>query len=75
MALSRASLIALETAVTAEATATDKTTVLMAGLINAVVADVTLVGVLTPGQQNHAAAVAAEVAANIADFVTALEVA
>lgn len=74
MALSTASLVALVTAVTEGADATAKTTALMAGLIAAVSNGASANYALTPNQQLQVASIDAEVADNIADFVTALEV-
>ena len=74
MALGRASLVRAVALTTAGVTATDKTTALCAAIVAAVKKELAIGGVLTPQQQQHIAATDAEIAANIADFVTALVV-
>ena len=67
-------MIRAVTLTTAGETATEKTTALTAALVAAIKKEVAMGGVLTPQQQQHIAAVDAEIADNIADFVTALAV-
>jgi len=76
MALASASLQAVVDATTAGETATAKTTALLAGLGPAIIKDMTgIFSSLTPNQQNKFAAAQADLAANVAAFVTALTVA
>lgn len=76
MALASAALQAVVTATTAGVTATDKTTALLAGLGPAIVKELSgTTSALTPNQQQKLAVLQADLAANVAAFVTALEVA
>ena len=68
-------LTALVTAVTAAADAEAKTTALVPGLFDALVHEMCKAGPITTQQQTRVAALRAEAVTNIADFITALEVA
>jgi hypothetical protein len=75
MALASASLQAVVDAVTAGSTATEKTTALLAGLGPAIIKDITgFTSALTPNQQSKLTDAQADLAANVAAFVTALTV-
>jgi hypothetical protein len=70
-----AKLTALVTAVTAGADADAKTLALVPGLFDALVHEMCKSGPITTQQQTRVASLRAEAVDNIADFVTALEVA
>jgi hypothetical protein len=75
MALSTATLVALNTLVDAQTTETAVVTELIPGLIDVCVAEMSRTQGLTPNQQNHIAAIRAECVANLATFATSITIA
>ena len=65
-------MTAVVTAVTAGGTGTAKTTALLTGLTDALIAEITRTYPVAPNQTSKIAEVRAELVTNVADFVTAL---
>lgn len=74
MALSTASLIAVNAATDAATTETNVVTALIPGLIDALILEMGRTETLTPNMLNHAAQIRAECVANLATFATSITI-